>query len=162
MCTDAEMATNFYRPQTKFGARSYFQKRVSRILLTRERGMPQCMLGYPPTKQAPPGPGTPLPGPGIPSGRGRHPPPGPGIPSGDQAGIPPTRHPPGPGRHPRDRPTPPTEQSMLGDTVNERAVCILLVNYLFFQDTIGGSMDLRRRARNTRLPVQFLLFSCSC
>ena len=42
------------------------------------------------------------------------------------AGIPP---PPGadtPRRHPPRADTPPPEQCMLGDTVNERAVCILL------------------------------------
>ena len=41
----------FYRPQTKFGARQYFQKRVSRILSTRGGGVP--------VQVHPPGPGTP-------------------------------------------------------------------------------------------------------
>ena len=59
-------------------------------------GLPQCMLGYCPPPQGP----------------GKHPPPGPGTPSQ------------GPGRH--HPPPPPPEQSILGDTVNERAVCILL------------------------------------
>ena len=61
----------------------------------------------------PTGPGTP-PGQGTPPGTNT--PPGPGIPQGQH---PPDQvHPPGPG-------TPPM-QSMLGDTVNERAVRILL------------------------------------
>ena len=72
-------------------------------------GLPQCMLGYhptPPTRQAP--------------SRTRQAPPW------DQAGNPQTRHPPGPG-------TSPPDQSMLGDTVNERAVhipleCILVMD----------------------------------
>ena len=43
----AERPITFYRPQTKFGARWYFQKRVSRILSTGGGGvLPQCMLGY--------------------------------------------------------------------------------------------------------------------
>ena len=43
-----------YRPQTKFGARLYFHRRVSRILFTGGEGLPQCILGY-----HPPGPDTP-------------------------------------------------------------------------------------------------------
>ena len=77
-------------------------------------GLPQCMLGYhPPPRPDPPGT--------------RHPPPGPGTPL-DQ--TPPTRHPPRT-RHPPLGTRPPQTrhppmQCMLGDTVNERVVCILL------------------------------------
>ena len=92
----------YYRPQTKFGARLYFQKRVSRILSTGGSASVHARIP-PPQDQA----GTPL-GPGSPPGPDT--PPGPGN-LGDQA-PPGTRHPP--------------EQSMLGDTVNERAVHILL------------------------------------
>ena len=62
----------------------------------------------PPRDQASP-PNRPPLGPGTPPGAD---PPGPGIP-------------PPPGADPRDQ-APPQEQSMLGDTVNERAVRILL------------------------------------
>ena len=84
---------------------------------------------HPPQDQVhPPGPGTP-PRPGNPPQPGT--PPGPGTPPQDQA------HPPGPGKPPRIRHTPKTRytpqtrythpaQSMLGDTVNARAVRILL------------------------------------
>ena len=57
-----------------------------------------------------------------------HSPPDQASPPPDQAGIPPDQagSPLGPG-------TPPPEQSILGDTVNERAVCILLeCNLVFF------------------------------
>ena len=61
-----------YRPQTKFGARQHFQKRVSRILFTGGGGSASVHAGIPP-----PGPGTP-PEPGTPPGA-RHPPPPPGA-----------------------------------------------------------------------------------
>ena len=66
--------------------------------------LPQCMLGYQPT-------GTMQASPGDQAGTPQ-----------DQAGTPsgPGRHPLGPGRHPLP------ERSILGDTANERAVCILL------------------------------------
>ena len=89
----------------------------------------------------PPGPGTPPwdqvhpPGPGTPPDQVQdqvHPP-GPGTPPWDQV-HPQTRytpspdqvHPPGPGTPPRDQVHPPPARSMLGDTVNVRAVRILL------------------------------------
>ena len=96
-----------YHPQRSWGKVIFSQ--VSVILFT--GGLPQCMLGYHP----PP----PTPGPG------RHP--------LDQV-------PPGT-RHPQDQTPPdpqdqasPLEQSILGDTVNERAVCILLECNLVTKD----------------------------
>ena len=87
-----------YRPQTKFAKVMFLHLSVSHSV--HRGGLPQCMLGYHP-------PGT------------RHPPeqtpPGPGIPPADPLGPGnplQTRHPPA--------------QSMLGDTVKKRAVCILL------------------------------------
>ena len=95
-------------------------------------GLPQCMLGY----HTPLGPGTPLPqGPGTPPDRQGTPP--------DQA--PPSRHPPDqapPRADPPDQ-VPPPAQCMLGDTVNECAVCILLecnlVSYVV--EKPGGCID---------------------
>ena len=59
----------------------------------------------------------------------------------DQVPPPQTRHPPGPARQTpgtRYTPTPPPAQSMLGDTVNARAVRILECNlvFLFFSQDI--------------------------
>ena len=108
------------------------------------RGLPQCMLGYPPRTRHPPGPGTPQSrhplGTDIP--QSRHPPgpdtPRPGTP---QSRCPPEQTPPPTGpdtpqtRYPSEQTPPradtppsrhPPEQCMLGDTVNKRAVSILL------------------------------------
>ena len=74
-------------------------------------GLPQCMLGYHPQDQAPPGTRHP-PRPGTPWDQAPHPPPGAGTPP-RLGTFPPTRH-------------PPPRQSMLGGTVNEQAVRILL------------------------------------
>ena len=81
---------------------------------------------YPPRTRHPPRPGTP---------QSRHP--------QDQA-PPQTKNPSGPG-------TPPQEQCMLGDTVNERAVCILLEcnlvkQWILFKDTTT-ILDTRIRIR---------------
>ena len=62
---------------------------------------------------------------------GTTPPPRPGRYPQDQAGPPgPGRHPPG-ARNPPGPVTPPPEQSIMGDTVNDQAVCILLECNLF-------------------------------
>ena len=73
---------------------------------------------------------------------GADPPPGPGTPPEQTppgtSHTPQSRHPPGPATPPRTRYNPPrdqvhpSEQSMLGDTVNVRAVCILLECNLVF------------------------------
>ena len=79
----------------------------------------------PRTRQAhPPEQAGTSPGPGPP--RTRHPSLGPGRHPPPRTG----RHPPEPGTPPRTSPPLP-EQSLLGDTVNERAVCILLECNLF-------------------------------
>ena len=94
-------------------------------------GLPQYMLGYHPTPplqdQAPPGhrhPPRSRPHPGAGTPGTRHPPRADTLPGAD---TPQSRHPLGPGT--------PLAQCMLGDTVNKRAVCILLecnlVCYLF-------------------------------
>ena len=100
---------------------------------------------HPPGADTPPRPGTPLgadtppeqtpPGPGAPPRTRYTPSPRPGTPLG--ADTPPEQTPPGPGAPPRTRYTPspradttptptPPAHSMLGDTVNARAVRILL------------------------------------
>ena len=56
-------------------------------------GLPQCMLGYPPWEQTPPGADQPP----------RTSPPRPGRPPSEQADPPPEQTPPGPGRPPRDQ-----------------------------------------------------------
>ena len=101
----------FLPPATKVGARLYFHRRVR---FCSQGGSASVHAGIPPPwDQAPP------PSPGA-----RHPP---GTMHPQDQAPPGTRHPPGPG-------TPP-EQSILGDTVNERAVCILLeCNSCFFND----------------------------
>ena len=92
-------------PATKLGQGNIFTGICDSV----HRGvLPQCMLGFqpPPQDQA----GTPL-------RPGRHPLPG----------TRPGRHPPGTRQAPpRDQAAHPPDQSILGDTVNERAVCILL------------------------------------
>ena len=105
---------NFYRPQRSWGKVMFLQASV--ILST----------GGVPDQVHPPGPGTPLdqvhpPGPDTPPPPDQvHPPP----PHWDQV------HPPGPGTHP------PPVQSMLGDTVNAQAVCILLECNLVYYCTL--------------------------
>ena len=87
---------NYYRPQRSWGKVTFSQ--VSVILFT--GGSASVHTGIPPTPprtRHPPGPGTP---------QSRHPHPHPSSGSGT--------------------PPPQEQQSILGDTVNERAVCILL------------------------------------
>ena len=96
-------------PTTKLGQGNIF----TGIFDSVHRGEGVCLSAFwdttTPQDQAPPGLGTPW--------NQAHPP-GPGTP-------------PGPGRHP-------PEQSILGDTVNERAVCILLeCNLVFYCDHPG-------------------------
>ena len=106
--------------------------------------LPQCMLGYtpsrsrhhPPSEQTAPGADTPL-GADIPSPRSRHPP---------GADTPPEQTPPGADTSPWSTPprsTPPPQadtppQSMLEDTVNVRAVRILLECSLVFCHAVGS------------------------
>ena len=97
--------------RNKVGARLYFHRRVWFCSLG---GLPQCMLGYHPLDQAPPWEQAPP--------QTRHPP---GL------GTPQTRQPPRAGTPPDQAPSqpgspPPPVQSMLRDTVNARAVRILL------------------------------------
>ena len=79
------MCNCYYRPQTKFAKVMFLHLSVSHSV---HRGLPQCMLGYPPRTRHPPGPGTP---------QSRHP---------LGTDIPQSRHPPGP-----DTPRPGTPQS---------------------------------------------------
>ena len=115
----------YYRPQTKFAKFMFLH--VSVILSTvRVGGLPQCMLGYhtPQDQAAPPGPGTPW----EQTPRGQTPldqaPPWDQTPPWTRPSQ--TRHPPG------TRPLPLRNQCILGDTVNKRAVCIVLECNLVF------------------------------
>ena len=117
----------YYRPQQSWGKVMFLQASV--ILLT--GGVPDTHIPQDqvhPPEQTPPGPGTPP--------RTRYIPPGPGTPCPrDQVHLPRTRYSPLPRSRytppdqvhptPQDQVHPPT-QSMLGDTVNTRAVRILL------------------------------------
>ena len=84
------------------------------VILSTEGGLPQCMMGYHPP-------------------RTRHPPPGADTPAW-------SRHPSGTS-HPLGPATPGTDtllvQCMLGDTVNKRAVCILLECNLVYRSFHG-------------------------
>ena len=97
--------------RNEVGARLCFHRRV---WFCSQGGLPQCMLGYhpPPPGSRPPQSRTP--GAGTPPSR--HP----SKQAPLQSKHPPSRHPP-----PEQAPPPPA-QSMLGDTVNARAVRILL------------------------------------
>ena len=144
LCSDyvkvIEVSSIYYPPQRSWGKVMFLQASV--ILLTGGEYLtppppdleqthhppphPPDQVHPPGTRYTPPGPGTP-----PPPWDQVHPP-GPGTPPspGDQV------HPPGPGTPPpRTRYTPPPTQSMLGDTVNERAVRILLecnlVDFIF-------------------------------
>ena len=113
--TRAPFSVQFLPPATKLGQGNIFTGVCDSV--HRGCGVPQCMLGYhnPPGTRHPPGPG-------------RYPWDQAGTLPWDQVGTPWTRQTP-----PRTRQAPPLgagrhppEQSILGDTVNERAVCILL------------------------------------
>ena len=97
-----------YRPQTKFGARLYFYKRVSRILFTMGGGGSASL----------------------------------------HAGIPPP---------PPARQTPPA-QYMLGDTVNKRAVCILLECNLVLNMMTHGTFVFLPAA--TKLWPRLCFYTC--
>ena len=91
---------------------------ASVILLTGgDTHTPRPGADTPQDQEHPPGPGTPL-GPGTPPPDQVHP--------RDQVHPHGTRCPPGPGTPPWDQVHPSPMHSMLGDTVNERAVRILL------------------------------------
>ena len=70
-------------------------------------------------------------------------------------------------RHPRDQSPPPTQeqappptaQCMLGDTVNRRAVCILLECNLVWKCNRVSATSVG--VRDPRPPVYFFTFSCS-
>ena len=124
----------FYRPQRSWGKVIFSQVFVI-LFIGGGRGSASMHDGipHPPDQVPPPGPGRhPLDQAGTPQDQaGTSPGPGPlwnqAVTPQDQAGTPRPgrhplgmRHPPGPGRHP------PPEQSILGDTVNVRAICILL------------------------------------
>ena len=136
----------YYRPQRSWGKVIFSQACV--ILFTGGVCLSACWDTTPP-----PGPGIPL-GPGTPPGPGtlfprtRHPP-GPGTPPG-------TRHPPpSRTRHPRSRS--PLAQSMLGDTVNARAVRILLecnlVYYIKTQKDLWQTTHLFKKVHITVLTL---------
>ena len=140
---------NLYRPQRSCGKVIFTARK--RSLGQGNIFAPVCHSvyrgGVPDTTQSPRdqvhpplGPGTP-PRPGTlpPDQVHAHAPPGPGTPPWDQV------HPPGPGTHSPGPGTPPPVQSMLWDTVNMRAVRILLECNLVSQACVKNSVHGRGR-----------------